>query len=472
MKRLSSEAARARAFETGAGVLTGIAVGAALLALASVAVAHRLTAADDADPSTLIEATHLPTLLTGAGEPAELRYDIYCASPDLDQDSGTACDAEGTVFVRPGSSGPFRPIPLKVDPGATEGRYVARVPDAVSSGEDGFSYYAVVRNARTGAETTLPAGGAQAPQHSLPLGQAVTVVLGAHAFGAVRKADARVASAAWGDAGEQVGLEEGPLATPIGATAFDVDASGAVAVLDEAKKRVVRFRAGRATGVVPLDLNGTLADMSVASDGTIYVLESAGQAPDSTPLVRSFRPDGISKGSWHAAERTATAVRIGPAGPVLLEYPAAQWMPAADHGMALHGRAQEEHGNSGRPIPGGEEVVVLRTGNEVRAALVRSGGVLRSWRVESGTPIGEVQLAEPLGARLVLVFRVYTDSRDEFVALVLDKRGVVRRFSLEPADWAEAAPISRFRLSGSSLYQLGSTPSGMFVDRFDLEVGQ
>jgi len=38
------------------------------------------------------------------------------------------------------------------------------------------------------------------------------------------------------------------------------------------------------------------------------------------------------------------------------------------------------------------------------------------------------------------------------------------------ADWAEASPLSRFRLAGRRLYQLGSDPNGVFVDRYDLEV--
>jgi hypothetical protein len=41
---------------------------------------------------------------------------------------------------------------------------------------------------------------------------------------------------------------------------------------------------------------------------------------------------------------------------------------------------------------------------------------------------------------------------------------------VEPSEWAESAPLARFRLAGSSLYQLGSTPAGAFVDRYDLEV--
>ena len=66
--------------------------------------------------------------------------------------------------------------------------------------------------------------------------------------------------------------------------------------------------------------------------------------------------------------------------------------------------------------------------------------------------------------------RLYEDTIDEFVVLVLDRHGLVDRFSLDSADWAETSPLGRFRLLGRSLYRLGSTPAGAFVDRYDLEV--
>jgi Flp pilus assembly protein CpaB len=108
----------------------------------------------------------------------------------------------------------------------------------------------------------------------------------------------------------------------------------------------------------------------------------------------------------------------------------------------------------------------------VRVAVDGPAGVRRSWRVSSQTPIAEVQLAQPMGDQLVLVLRVYTDTQDEFVAFVLNGHGIAKQLSLGSADWAETAPLSRFRLVGSSLYKLGSTPTGMFVDRFDLGVGR
>ena len=72
----------------------------------------------------------------------------------------------------------------------------------------------------------------------------------------------------------------------------------------------------------------------------------------------------------------------------------------------------------------------------------------------------------------MVVVKTSTDDRDEFLVLVLDHAGVALRFSVEPFEWAESAPLARFRLAGLSLYQLGSTSAGAFVDRFDLEVSR
>jgi hypothetical protein len=113
---------------------------------------------------------------------------------------------------------------------------------------------------------------------------------------------------------------------------------------------------------------------------------------------------------------------------------------------------------------------VLRRGNEIRLALTGANGVRRSWRVTSDDPIAEIQLAEPHGSNLIVVARVYSDRQDEFLVLVLGSKGLARSFAVDSVDWAETAALSRFRLAGSSLYRLGSTPSAVFVDRFDLEV--
>ena len=442
----------------------GVAVGVLVAVAAAVATAHRAAPVPDVDVGSMIDATHLPPLLTLAGEGVRLRYDITCVAPGPDPE---ACRAGGSVFLRAGQSGAFQELPLRLDASAQAGRWFADVPAEISGSASGFSYYAVLRNETTGASMTLPAGAGAAPQRSYPLRAAATVDLGAHSFGRGRSADVRVAAASWGSGPDEAGLEGGPQESPVGASAFDVDASGAVTVLDEVNRRLLRFTHGvRQPEAVALPLHGTLADMSIGPGGAVYVLESDALT-GATPLLRSFDLGGREHAEIRLAERTASAVRIGPAGPVTLQYPAAEWMPSAA-GMTRD--AQRAHARPGHPVAGGDEVVVYRQGNEVRIALVGPAGVRRGWRILSSTPIGEVQLAEPSGNRLVAVLHVYTDSDSEFVALVLDGRGAAKQFSMAAADWAETAPLTRFRLAGSSLYQLGSTPAGMFVDRYDLGV--
>ncbi len=448
-----------------AGILTGALAGALTVVLAGTALANRMIQPVE---RSLIEATHLPPLLTTRGEDIELRYDVYCASSEAEAD--TPCSANGTVFARAGDAGAFTPIGMSKQRVVSEGRFVARLPDAIARSQSGFSYYAVIRSDESDLSTTLPAGGAAAPQRSLPLARPIAIGLGTHEFGNARRASARVAEAAWGTGAGEAGLEQGRNLTPIGGSAFDIDGDGAVVVLDEANKRLLRWtddRGRRRPESTPLAINGTLADLSIAGDGTIYVLETTG--PHGKPLLRTFGRDGAAQAAIAVAERPSQ-VRVGPGGPVLNHSASAQWSSAARDGKPIGVSEQVHASESGRPLPDGREIVILRNGGEVRVALVGGAGVQRSWIVDSETPLAEVQLAEPHGAGVVLVTRVFTDDRDEFVVVVLDRRGVAQRFSLDSADWAETAPLSRFRVRGSSLYQLGSTPAGLFVDRFDLEV--
>jgi hypothetical protein len=445
-----------------AGLAAGAIAGAATI-LAGAAVAVRSAEVG----SAVVEATHLPPLLTAAGQPVELEYEVHClAAADADVDR--PCAARGTMFVRTGHQGAFRAVALTR---GGDGRLRATVPDEIARSRSGFSYYAVIEDETTGATATLPAAGPGAPQRSYPLGRPVTVSLREHRFGIARAASDRVAEAAWGSGSFDVELEEGRNLTPIGGSSFDVAGEGTVLVLDEANRRVLRWSPGASRPTpVPLAINGTLADLAVADDGALWVLETT-PGPESSPVLRAFTGQGDPLGSIRVAER-ASQVRLGPGGaPFTLQHPSGQWMRVSDDARRLLPAAdQRDSGRAGRPLPGGGEVIVLRDGSDVRVALVTGGSVRQAWLVTSETPLAEVQLAEMLGTKLVLVLRAYTDARDEFVVLVLDGHGLVDRFSVDSADWAETAPLSRFRVVGGSLYQLGSTPAGLFVDRYDLEV--
>jgi hypothetical protein len=410
-------------------------------------------------------------LLTTPGEEVVLRYDVHCAlGPEGFEDSAPSaggCGQGSTVFLRAGSSGPFEAIPLALDPSTAEGRWITRIPAAIARSRTGFSYFAVLRAGSSGVTTTLPPGGASSPHRSLPMGRAIQVTLGHHEFGRFSHADKSVARARWGDSLGEVGLESGINVAPTGGSSFDVRADGSVSVLDQVNRRVLNWVPGASVpSAIPVQVDGTIADVSVRADGTMYVLESARTGVG--PVVRAFDRSGRALGVDTLPERTATQVRIGPSGPVVLQQPSGQWQPIA-HGRGSTSAAPGV-GISGRPFPDGSEVSVLRTGSELRLALANGGIVRRAWLVTSATPLAEVQLAEPFQQGLVVVARLYTEADDEFVALVLGPRGLVRSMSLDSADWAESAPLSRFRLSGGSLYQLGSTSEGLFVDRFDLEV--
>jgi hypothetical protein len=421
-----------------------------------------------ANASSWIDATHFPPLLTVPGEPIELRYDVYCGVEDAATETDAACDASGDVFVRAGDRGPFEALPLRVDTSASRGRLVAHVPSAIGRSRAGFSYYARFTEGRS--TIFLPAGGPDAPQRSLPMERSVDIRVGDDAFGRTRSPDARVVEAGWGDGPAEVGLEQGRNLPPIGGSSFDVDATGTVTLLDEGHKRLLRWRPGsHGPSETPLAINGTIADLAVGPDGTGYVLESTGGTPRSS-ILRTFRPDGSQIDFGPTAER-ASEIRLGPDGEALVQLdPSEQWMLATANDRVVTPTAQRKSGRAGRRLPDGSDVVVLRRGNEIRLALAAANGARRSWRVTGDDPIAEVQLAEPRGSNLVVVARVYSDQQDEFLVLVLGPHGLVRSFAVDSADWAETAPLSRFRLAGSSLYRLGSTPSGVFVDRFDLEV--
>jgi hypothetical protein len=393
-----------------------------------------------------------------------LRYAIVCAP----REDGGPCAGSGEVYVRAGHAGSYERIPLVRGDDSSEGRYFAEVPPALASSRTGFSYYAVLHDNATDASITVPAGGAAAPDRSLPLGDATQVELGSHEFGAPRRADTRVLQASWGSERGQAGLAGSRALGFAGPASFDVGADGTVTLLDQVNGRAERWARGRVE-TVTLAVSSGLADFAVEPDGTMDVLEPPNRLTP-VPLLRSFRSDGTARWTQRLADRTWAKLAVGPEGPTVLQQPSEQWLPAAEQGTALDRGAQAARGRPGRPLANGREVVVDRVGSsELRIAELAGNAVVRSWRVTSETPLGEVQLAEPRGNELVVVLKTYTDERAEYVVLVLRQRGSAERFSVEPSEWAESAPLARFRLAGSSLYQLGSTAAGAFVDRFDLK---
>lgn len=444
-----------------AGLVAGGCAGLATMSIAVGAMSRSSTEA-----GAVFDVTHSPPLLTARGEPRALIFEPHCAARGVD-DPEAGCAVTGTLYARTAGRGPYRAVPLS--PHGESGRQLAASPPEALDEASALEYYATFRSP-VAVDVTVPPGGAAAPAVTRRIVSPILVGLGRHSFGEARRAGERLVFAAWGDGPAQAGLEPGRNVDPIGASAFDVEPSGSIVLLDHAHRRLLRWANGSRTPTrVPLSINGAVADLATAGDGSLYVLETTSR-DGRRPLIRRFDDDGRELEAVEAAERSPAQIRMGPNGPVILQRPSHQWMPAAVDGVAASQAAQRQRGRMGRPLRSGSEVVVLREEAEVRVALVTRGRVVRAWTITSETPLGEVQLAEPVGGLLVVVLRVYDGASDEFAVLVLDRRGLVSRTTVESADWAEAAPLGRFRLVGRALYRLGSSPVGVFIDRFDLEV--
>jgi hypothetical protein len=447
-----------------------LAVASVLLVLASSAGAgkHRVAVADQ-----FLKAISAPLKLRAPGDAPEIRYDISCLPPDGNAEGPGVCDGGGTVYFR-ASGNITASVPLQLDQAVQVGRYVAAVPAAIWTAP-WFTYYAVVTDNSTGRSILVPPGGAGAPQVSFAIGGG-TIDLGTHAFGVVRQASARVAGAQWGSGDGQVGLEDGA-DQPTGASSFDVDSTGEVYLLDEANGRMLKFGSGDVPQAVPLPgLSGVKGDLRVSdASSTAYVLEVA-NAASARPLLRSFTMQGGPLSTSAVADAAAAQIRLAGGTAYVSEYPSSVWAPVlqANGTVPVDSATQFARSLPGAPSSAGN-VVVFAGGNEVRIGTYTPSGAtyrLSAFRIASATPVADVQLAQTLpSGRLLVVFSVYTDTDHEYEAVVVDPSGaLVDQFSLPAFDWAQSMPLSRFRLVGSSLYELGTTDQGAFVDRYDLEV--
>src|SRR6185437_8176305 len=322
--------------------------------------------------------SHVPPLLRLPGEATRLRYGLACAP----REDGLPCDGAGTVYIRPGTFGAFRAYPLERGADSSDGRYFVDVRAPVASSAEGFSYYAVLRDRATGATATIPAGGEHAPQVSFPIRDPLTVTLGLHTFGEVRTPAARAASASWGSGASDVGLAGSRELGFTGPSAFDVEPDGTVDLLDSVNGRIIRLGHGTRQ-LVAVSGDMRLADFAAEPDGSFDVLDLHGE-------LRRFRHDGTPAWTQRLADRTW--VKLG-RGATVLQEPSEQWMPLAEGGSPLARSEQARAAHADKPLQSGRGVLVERIGtDELRIAEVRGHSPLRSWRITSETPLGEVQL--------------------------------------------------------------------------------
>ena len=436
-----------------AGFVLGALVGATVLTVNVVGASSPERA--DVRAGGFGEILHTPVLLARAGEPVELSYDLVCGA--LKDEPTAHCSPSGSVYVRPAGDSTFSRLPLERE---ADGLLSAVVP--ASAARAGLHYYVVMENGR-GGTATLPEAGAAAPQHVWALNDWATVDVGAARFGRFRAPSSVVQGFAWGRGDAAIGLDSGREQSRIGPSAFDVAPDGSVVVLDQVNHRLVVLRSGAEPAHISIDFSGGEGDLAVGGDGTIYVLDSSAK-----PLLRAFTAAGAPIAAARLAERTADMVRVGPSGPLVHSYPSEMWLPTGAARPPFAPGRQLASAQSARSVRGGLGVVVHASPSEVKLALVRGDHVEHAWMLRGETSFGEVQLAEPYGNGMVVVLRLWNEKHAVFRVLRLAPEGIAQSFDVAPAEWAESASLSRFRLHGSTLYQLRSDPAGIAIAEFEI----
>jgi hypothetical protein len=434
-----------------AGFVLGGLVGATILTVNVVGASGPQSAGGRA----FGEILHTPPLLVAHDEPVSLTYGVVCGS--MQDKPGGTCSPAGSVFVRGPGESSFSEIPLVA---SAEGQLSASVPEKYLTGR-GFDYYASIDNGR-GQSASLPEGGAEAPQHAWIVSGWTSVVLGHARFDRGRAPTAVMARAGWGKGLGELGLDSGREQSRIGPSAFDIAPDGSLVVLDQVNRRLAIYRAGDPPSYLPIDFSGGEGDLAVGGDGSMYVLDAGG------PLVRSFDSRGALIAGAPLAEQVADMVRIGPDGPLVHGYPSEMWFPTGKGRPPVAADRQMTLAQPGRAVRGGLQVVVHGSPKAARFALAGPDGVVRSWLLTSDTLLGEIQLAEPYGDGLLVVLRLWSEKRAEFHVLRLTPTGLAESFVVEPGEWAETASLSRFRLHGSTLYQLRSSASGVEIVAFEI----
>lgn len=472
----------------------------------------------------LVSQLEFPPQLVVRGELVEVGYDAQRRA-----DATTIPKATGTLYVRHGSRGRYTAVPLTVrealvKPSNADTRRLLRalVPQRLLV-RGKLTYYAVIRDPRTGRTVTVPDRGARQPETLWVINGAFRVDLGRHAFDRTREPDEIVARAD----PDEVGFNDCPDAPgscgqPFGPWSFEVADDRSTWLFDYlgltpdlTAGQILAWAPGQPDTVertlqLPFGPEGWNrgTEFALGLEGSVYVIR--GGPPSPVDLgQRLTRLAASGQELWTSRLPGCcgfnTQLRTGPDGTVYwttLKESArdfsnwmARWVPVATpDGRPLPPAAQERGTRWTQPLPGGLQLVKVSTGwrdtpglgftpHEARLAVVdRAGRLVRAWRVRSPTIIwwyGDVTPAlvdaDPVIVLTATAPPAASIQAVEYLVLRLGPRGELRsRFSL-PYDDPPRTPFGRFAITelrvepDGNVYQLGSSPDfGVAIYRYSL----
>lgn len=409
--------------------------------------------------ASLLKIYYTNPVLVPAGEPVRIPVDVVCATS-----VGRACAATAEVEALQGGAWATGSSPasagLRFDLSVAAG---AAASGAGGRASGAVRFFVRARDA-SGRTVSLPDG---APDRTLRFYVATSmpvVRLPAVPFGRARRGRT-VLRLPWGTGPRRAGLTPGDGSAALGPSSFDVDAGGRVYLLDELQRRLAVFSRGRLVRSTRLPVP-PLSDVAVAENGTAYVL--ARDPRDGSRLqVRTVSPAGRVTAVVPVGTGIPGEIRTAGAGAYVHLLPLDAWVPVPGTGAATSVAGP----SAGRPLPSGDSLLRSVAGNALRLGTVSGGEVRRAVELRSTRRLGEAPLAEPDGRggywAVVHVWRGAPHAADQYeVVHVLDGR-VVRAFAAPRREYAQAAPLSAFRMGADgALYHLQTEAAGLRVVRY------
>lgn len=407
-----------------------------------------------------LKAAHNPPLLVAPGETPELQYDTICRFNPADT---VGCEPEGTVTLT-ATDGTSQTVPLQLGAADRKWRLYSAIPSRFLTAGSRFTYYANIRDGNTGAAVTIPAAGSTAPEIAYVSSPTYTIDLGTTTFPAPTAPAATVVSGGWGAGDAQFGFDGGSEQSQIGPSAFVVDSSGTVTLLDSVNNRLAAVTSAGVRTNVPLALGFSTEDADLAQTAT-GLLAIAEPAEEVTGGVRTalVNTNGQVLRTSQVVATQVDQLRDTPAGTFAHLYPADMWS-----GPLLGTGAGVDTPQPGMPLSATSQLISKVTPGEAQFAVVTNGAVTQEYRITSATAFGELQLAQMIGNDLVVVLRQWDDNNAQFRVLRLSGGTITKDITIDPAEYAETASISRFRIGSGGLYMARSDASGFSIARYDI----
>jgi hypothetical protein len=439
-------------------------MGLSLIAGVGAAANHAATAGQTTtrhqDPpgtaAKVLDIYYTAPVLVRLGEPVAVPVNVVCAT-----EAGNPCSSRVTLATQEaGRAWEYTSVAadahLRFDVTNPSAR-------AVGSGRTGTVAFSIRAVGPAGRSVSIPAVGPGLRYYvtrDMPV-----VTLPAIPFGRVRRGTT-VLALPWGSGPMRAGLAIGREAPTAGPSSFDVDRSGRVVLMDPEQRRLAVFSGGRLVRQTMVAVGGR-PDVAVTGDGRAWVLGSAGRSLGVQPVGR----DGTLGSTIDLGPGVESEIRASGRTPEVEMLPMDAWMPASP--AAAFASAAP---SVGMPLAGGEHLLRVGSEDRVRLGLASGSSVHDAVELRSTQRFGEMALAQPFGPHgyvvVVHVWRSGLDAADQYQVVRLAGGRVTETFDVANPHFAEAAPLSRFRLGpDGALYQLTTSSSGMRIVRYSLKEG-